>query len=247
MKDYFLKIWTFLSKNENSFSSLESIVTIIGTIIGLSWINKLFVRRKIKVCINSKSDALFRKVILKDRYEEFMKKNIKREDWIISADGNKLKPEFLEKLHNYLDAYSFKIRVSNQGNTNCENVSIILKKVIISQKGQESIKKELSLNELPKSCQDENYQLNKKIIKEVSIVKKSIEDFDFAIVTDRQTKIIFINQQCEELCLEEGKHYCIIASIRESYIGAKDWKLDFDYRNGKIIKTKASKCLFSSK
>lgn len=242
MTEFIKTIWTFLKDNADQFSSLASIVTIIGAIVGLSWINKLFIRRKISLQINSKSDALFKNVTLIDRYEDFMKKSLKKEDWIVSSNGNKLKPEVLEKLQNYANAYSFKIRIINQGNTNCENVSIILKKLIISQKGQDSIKKELSLNELPKSCQDENYQFNKEIVKEVNIVKKSIEDFDFAIVTDKKTKISFINQQCEEICLEEGWHYRIIASVRENHIGASDWNLDFDYQNGEIIKTKASKC-----
>lgn len=242
MKEFVKTVWTFLKDNVDQFSSLTSIVTIIGAIVGLSWINKLFIRRKLSLNINSKSDALFKNVTLYDRYVDFMEKNVKKNDWIVSSNGSKLKPEVLEKLQNYTNAYSFKIRVINQGNTNCENVSIILKKVIISQKGQNSIKKDLSLNELPKSCQDDNYQLNKEIIKAVSIVKKSIEDFDFALVTDQQSKIYFINQQCEEICLEEGKHYTIIASVRENHIGAIDWKLDFDYQNGEITKTKASKC-----
>ena len=247
MKDLLIKIWSFLETNTDQFSSLSSIVTIIGAIVGLSWINKLFIRRKISLYINSKSDALYKKIILQEKYETILKQNLKKEDWIFCSEGSKLKPEIQEKFLEAASAFSFKIRVLNQGNTTCEKVSIVVKKLIISQKKQEILNEDLSLNTLPKSCQDKNYQQGNNIIEEVDIVKKSIEDFDFAIIMENQTKIMFVNQQYNQISLEEGNHYKIIVSVREKHIGAKDWNLDFDYLNGKIVKTKASECHFWNK
>ncbi len=78
MKEFVKTVWTFLKDNVDQFSSLTSIVTIIGAIVGLSWINKLFIRRKLSLNINSKYDALFKNVTLYDRYVDFMEKNVKK-------------------------------------------------------------------------------------------------------------------------------------------------------------------------
>lgn len=44
MKEFVKTVWTFLKDNVDQLSSLTSIVTIIGAIVGLSWINKLFIQ-----------------------------------------------------------------------------------------------------------------------------------------------------------------------------------------------------------